>query len=170
MFHMEQKSKEKPVITTAVPLLTSRSTWVERLSAEWHGDGRLKGQGAWGEIFLSLLFALPTGIALLFWPDANSHTRTFNLVMWSYPIWVIGIPLVVSGVSTVTGIALFFMRGRCVASRWLRLFGGGIGVTVYMGLFIVTVHLHGPQDAIVYGYLLPFGMSLRVVSQALRRF
>ena len=150
-------------------VLHQQTVW-QQVCAEWHGDGLLMKQGAWSEIAACLFATLPVGLVLLLSPTASVHSHTFNLAMWYYPNWAIATELLASAALTATGVALYFFRGRCVASRLCRLFGGGIGCTIWVSLYLLDALAFGFTDATTFVYLLPTMLYVRTVSLAWRRW
>lgn len=140
----------------------------QQIVDEWHGEGKLLGTGGFSEVVWGpVTFAI--GLDLLFNSSSNSNT-TIQLLMWYLTIYQLSFPLITSGFLTIVGIILFFIRGRCVASRVLRLIGAGLGIAIWFTLTLVDLLNFGMKHAFIYEHLGLFIIYARSAQLAWRKF
>jgi hypothetical protein len=150
-------------------VLSALTSVPRQISDEWHGEGKLLGTGGfseavWGPVTLAI------GLDLLLNPTSSSTNITIQLLSWRYPIWGISIPLIVSGIFTIIGVILFFIRGRCFASRAFRLIGAGVGIAIWFTFVLLDWFAFGTKHAFIYEHVGLTVVYIRSTQLAWRKF
>ena len=138
----------------------------ESLSREWHGEGTLLGRGAFSELGWSLT-TLVIGLMLAFGTPGET---LFWIVHMRYPAWMVAAMFTLAGSTTLAGLVLFFVRGRCVGSRLLRLSGDALGLTLWLSVFLISTYFRDGSSILIPILAWAVLGYARSISLAWRRF
>ena len=138
----------------------------ESLSHEWHGEGTLLGRGAFSELGWSLT-TLTIGLMLSLGTPGET---LFWIVHMRYPAWVVASTFTLAGGMTITGLVLFFVRGRCVGSRLLRLGGDALGLMLWLSVLLISAYFRDGSSILIPILAWAVLGYARSISLAWRRF
>jgi hypothetical protein len=147
----------------------ARETLFSRIADEWHGEGRLLGRGCFSEVGWAFT-TMMIGAWLILFPESVANVHILELIARSVPVWLVAPTLVMCGAFTGSGIVLFFIRGRCIASRIARLTGACLGLGIWLAILLNAVFVLRGDSAFVWVYTLGVLSFARAATLAWRRF
>lgn len=144
---------ERSVAPSTESSTPSRGNLLHALTGEWYGEGRLCGRGSFTEVGWGNATLL-MGLLMICVPEAAQNAHILGLVVNRFSLWMVATPAILSGTMTDVGVVLFFIRGRCFASRMFRFFGSAVGLALWIALFLSALFTLNGEFAMlpVYGW------------------
>lgn len=146
-----------------------RVGFFRKLCLEWMGDGLYFGKGYWSEVGFAIA-TFGAGVDILRIPAWDLQSHAIGLMLWRLPNTFVGLAFFISGLLQLIGFALFFYRGRCMASRVCKFSGAILGLWLWMVMFGILLFVIDGYVAMTCLYGFGVVTYMRAVHLGWRRF